>query len=558
VKARLSGLVAVLTAGALSPLVIVPPAAAQTAGSGPAVRVEIVPELDLSEAAGEGAAVGLLVPVWGDTATYEEALESLVAGRLDHPLRREGQKPVIAVADPDTPAPEGCCDILIQLVLPPPGESPNDTRYPIAVRGGDFDGLLHSPSTRIPGLVSIADVAPTVLELEGRPVPDAVRGHALSSEASADPVRALRDLDARLAATRDARFEATVAYAVIFLALLATALITRTPRPATATLLALPAAATASLALSLTGVSEWWAFALVTAALVAGGTLVARSRLAAGVLLTAVLVFHYVVLLADGPSLSLSLLGPNPDGGGRFYGLANELETILAGTALAAAALLWERFGLGALIGVGGLALVTIAPGGLGASVTGAGVVVVGIAVLAIDLERRRGLIAVAVAAAAAAAVLALAPPEHLSGDPSRLFDRIELSARLAVESTRSILVVFGLGVLPLLVIAWYCGRLREQLLRADGACLLALLVATVASLIVNDSPDKVLTHGAAWCAAVVAYGLACSRVRRPGDSYRLAAVCVGLPSSQPRRSLWPSGWLRAATRRTGRPHPRP
>ena len=42
----------------------------------------------------------------------------------------------------------------------------------------------------------------------------------------------------------------------------------------------------------------------------------------------------------------MSLLGPNPDGGGRFFGLANELETILVGTALVAAALLWERFGL--------------------------------------------------------------------------------------------------------------------------------------------------------------------------------------------------------------------
>ena len=77
-----------------------------------------------------------------------------------------------------------------------------------------------------------------------------------------------------------------------------------------------------------------------------------------------------------------------------------------------------------------GLALVTIAPGGLGASVTGAAVAVVGLAVLALDLERRRGLIAVALAAGAAAAVLLIAPPEHLSGNPGRLLDRIELSAR--------------------------------------------------------------------------------------------------------------------------------
>ena len=277
-----------------------------------------------------------------------------------------------------------------------------------------------------------------------------VRGRALSSEPSAEPASALRELDERLGATREARLEATAAYGALFIALVVTALLSRSALAGTA------AAArrsrrqrAASLALSLAGVADWWAFALAMAALVAGGAWLARTRLAVGLLLAGVLVFHYIVLLADGQALSLSLLGPNPDGGGRFFGLANELETILAGTALVAAALLWERFGLGALIAVGGLALVTIAPGGLGASVTGAGVVVVGLAVLALDLERRRGLIAVALAAGAAAAVLLIAPPEHLSGNPGRLLDRIELSARLAVESPRAIALVFGLGLVP-------------------------------------------------------------------------------------------------------------
>jgi hypothetical protein len=112
----------------------------------------------------------------------------------------------------------------------------------------------------------------------------------------------------------------------------------------------------------------------------------------------------------------------------------------------------------------------------------------------------------------------------------------MELSARLAVESPRAIALVFGLGLLPLLVIAWRYRDLRGRIAPADGACLLALLVTTVASLLVNDSPDTVLAHGAGWCAVVTVYGLAGSRARQAGDSYTLAPVCVGLPPSRLRR----------------------
>ena len=47
-----------------------------------------------------------------------------------------------------------------------PGRHHNVTRYPVAIVGGGFRGILDSPSTRLPGLVSIADVAPTAVALE--------------------------------------------------------------------------------------------------------------------------------------------------------------------------------------------------------------------------------------------------------------------------------------------------------------------------------------------------------------------------------------------------------
>ena len=57
------------------------------------------------------------------------------------------------------------CDMCIVLQLPPRGPpTANDRLYRIAVIGQGFHGLLISPTTRIPGLVSIVDVAPTALD----------------------------------------------------------------------------------------------------------------------------------------------------------------------------------------------------------------------------------------------------------------------------------------------------------------------------------------------------------------------------------------------------------
>src|SRR5213079_3402477 len=47
---------------------------------------------------------------------------------------------------------------------PPATSAPNDRRYPIAVSGRGYHGLLTSSLTRVPGLVSIAYVARTALQ----------------------------------------------------------------------------------------------------------------------------------------------------------------------------------------------------------------------------------------------------------------------------------------------------------------------------------------------------------------------------------------------------------
>ena len=72
---------------------------------------------------------------------------------------RQDREPLIEIAARARP-------LTIYVALPPPGRHHNVTRYPVAVVGGGYRGILDSPSTRLPGLVSIADIAPTAVALE--------------------------------------------------------------------------------------------------------------------------------------------------------------------------------------------------------------------------------------------------------------------------------------------------------------------------------------------------------------------------------------------------------
>src|SRR5262249_56789424 len=95
-------------------------------------------------------------------------------------------------------------EVTIYVALPPPGRHANTRRYPLAVVGGGYRGILVSDSTRIRGLVSIADIASTARALADgrepriRPSPD--------DQAAAH----LRRLDQRLTQTHDVRLWATL------------------------------------------------------------------------------------------------------------------------------------------------------------------------------------------------------------------------------------------------------------------------------------------------------------------------------------------------------------
>ena len=158
-------------------------------------RVVVVPGLEPGDLAAlkDRGAVGLLVPDAGPRTSGARARAALERGAVRNSVLGglpEGEARLdveTAGAVPSGPA--------IVLGLPTGGEQPNKRRYPIAVLGEGYRGVLTSDSTRIPGLVSIVDVAPTALGEDG----------ALGSSADDDPLGTLEDLDERIEANRDAK-----------------------------------------------------------------------------------------------------------------------------------------------------------------------------------------------------------------------------------------------------------------------------------------------------------------------------------------------------------------
>ena len=127
---------------------------------------------------------------------------------------------------------------------------------------------------------------------------------------------------------------------------------------------------------------------------------VTRRRLALAAALLSIFVVYAVVLATSQETSSLAAFGPHPDGGVRFYGISNQVETLLLVPGLLGAALL----GPSLVPVVGALVLVVVGASGLGAD--GGGILVFGAGFLFLWL-RLRGISLTArnVALAAGAAV---------------------------------------------------------------------------------------------------------------------------------------------------------
>jgi hypothetical protein len=449
------------------------------------IPVVIVPFDDPFPAEG---AHGLMVPGTGATVSGEGAFAALVRGKTKKSLLGgvPGGKPEISVAT--SPGP-----VTIFVQLPSGGTQPNTHRYPIAVVGPGWGGILKSPSTRIRGLVSIADVAPTAL---GK--------HRITAAPDADARDDLHRLDTRL---RDQHDSAGWGLAVLAFSVLGGSLLTlrrRSHAVGRGALLAAPASVATAIALSAAGGTHWTLLVpllagIVVAACIAGA-LVLRDRRTIALLFVGLIAAYLVVLAAWPEWPALAAIGPNPSEGGRFYGSSNVTTTVLVTAALFAAAAL----GLRALIAVALLSLVTVGWSKAGAD--GGGLVVVAAAFAALAARLAWGRLTArtaALAAAGAVAVgLALVGLDAATGGHSHVTHRVgqgpgavfdELGNRLHISGERlssswHSALVFALGITALVVLMF----LRPRFPAGD-----ALLFAIVVSLIVNDSPSDVASGGA-------------------------------------------------------------
>jgi hypothetical protein len=436
------------------------------------------------------AAHGLLVVGEGATVSRRAALASLVRGKMGNAIVSgglPGGRPAISLSR--RPA-----QVTIYVALPPPGKHHNVRRYPIAVVGPGYHGLLTDTSTRLDGLISIADVAPSARALERGERP------SIRAEASKDPLGRLARFDRRLGRAHDSRVAATLVLVGLLIALSLAALLTRAPALCRAAFLVPSACIASAVALSALGVSPRWAV-LGVALLGGGGALLGGAylppKLPLAAALAALFAFLFAVMWAEPAWNALAVIGPHPDGGGRFYGITNQIETLLLPPALVLGALAGVR-----LLPVVGLAIAAgIATSRIGADGGGLVVYLAGFLVLWLrlrSLPARRAAAATAVAVGAALLLVgidaATGGSSHVTkavggGPGSVLGDlghRLHLSAA-SIASTWHSALLFALGIAALVVLA---------VQRPRSALLDAYLVALAISFLVNDTPIDVAGYG--------------------------------------------------------------
>lgn len=392
-------------------------------------------------------------------------------------------------------------------------------------------GLLTSRSTRRPGMVTVTDYAPTILDSLGLEVPDEMEGRVIESEpGSWEDAQSLNDRLAHIKGRRGPALRLTLG---VWLALLAG--------------LALVGRAWQGLRLGLLGAMWLPGVALVTGAIDPSRTLEAillpagslglalgTDRLVAwpfapAVPAAVVLTAHAIDLVLGSPLIIRSLAGPNPGFGARFYGIGNELEAILSVMVLlGTGALLAGRRGrvLPAGFAVGCLvAAVFIGAGRLGADVggvitLGAGGAAAVLAVLPGGPSRRALALAVATPVLAVG-LLALIDvitggDAHLTrsvldaDSPDELVDVVQRRFEISWESLKVGTTPISVTVFALLLAfgvirrRWVLAPLEGD--RAFAAGMWGTLAATVVGALGNDSGPTIFLVGAAALVLATAY----------------------------------------------------
>jgi hypothetical protein len=416
---------------------------------------------------------------------------------------------------------------LVIAIATPTGKT--DEPIPIGIAGAGFHGDLTSDTTRTDGYVSSTDVAPTIIEFFGAEVPDQMIGQAIRSEGSVDPA-AIEARGARMAVVSSWRGP-VIGWALLawILALALVVLVARPLAPVAVRLIGLAVVYLPVMLLVGAAIepAQWpeTLLVMVGAPLLAAVTLAALRDYRALAVAAGITVGVYALdAILGSPLSALSLLGPNPGLGVRFYGIGNELEALLSvlvvggiGAALAGFAPRLSPGRCAVVFLVGGLVCAGIfASGEFGADVGAAIDFPIGVAVAALVVTggRRRWILLVILVPLVVLVLLGLA--DLLTGANSH-FTRSVLDAgglhslgdtaqRRLEQTARSFVRPILLVALPIVAIGVLVAVLRRATLAswvrevpAMRAALIGAGVATLVATLANDSGALLLEIGAAY-----------------------------------------------------------
>lgn len=444
-------------------------------------------------------------------------------------------------------------DLLIALEQPPADRE----LLAAGILGAGFEhGDLTSDSTRMRGYVISTDLLPTILDRYGVAASEEqVSGRTIvTSGEQADPAAVVARGD-RLLVVRDRRSAVLGVNLVIWigLTLLAAAIWRRRGARIGLSLLAAAIALvpallllTAALAPSLTAerLLVGAAAPLLAAALLLAARALAPARPAYAAFAAAAALSigaEAIDIVFGSPLTTLSVIGPNPALGVRFFGIGNELEAtigvlLMLGTGAALSAL--RPRAAPARIAAA-IALVTIAavlvfaPGRLGADVGAAITFPAGGAVaviVALRLEPKRAALVIAAPLLAVALLVAIdlltGGDAHLSrsvlgaGDAGDLADVVTRRIEAALNSFPSYAgSPFFIAALVAIAVGVALRRRIISLTRDDRAAqagLAGAIAATLIGTLANDSAAQVLMVGTGLIAAFV--GLAWAVRARSDD----------------------------------------
>ena len=462
------------------------------------------------------------------------------------PADRPGLQVLDTLLGERTPA-----DMVIAVRAPVRGDLP---LLATGVAAERFDGgALHSPTSRRTGLLAAPDISVTILDHLGLEQPEEMIGRVL--ERRGDSASDVRALGARLDVVSGRRNPAIRLLIAAWLLLAGALWLLRRERglrPAGRIALLsatwLPGVALLTGALAPGRAAELALLVAGSLALAAATDRLVRWPVAPAVPAAVVLLAHTIDLAAGSALTGLSIVGPNPKGGARFFGIGNELEaalsvTLLIGTGAALAGRGAARAPLAFGLACALLALV-MGAGRLGADVggvitLGAGGAAAVLAAVSGGPSRRALAVAAAVPvlglAALAAVDLATGGGAHLTttvleaDDSGDLWDVAERRVRISLSGVDDGTMPVTLAVAALgLVLGW---RRRRALLdplsalpeaggRAFRAGLVGALAATLVGALANDSGPLMFLVGTA------ALGLAVAYVQgRPPDGSRRARI---------------------------------